>query len=152
MKFQPGPVPILSLIVLIGWSIWFFATVETRRITSVITRIEAAVEAEDTAGCIGWLASDYSDAYGYGPSDVRDVLNDVFRAMDDITVTILNVDIAHGDNSEIVAVDFRVVGTLENGMRGYVMGNPQHPARIVVRMRRAGTWQIHHVERIQAGY
>lgn len=118
----------------------------------MIKSMESAVENEDTGSCIGWLASDYLDAYGYRVSDVRDVLNDVFESLDDITVTILNTDIDVSDDAADVTIDFRMVATVETGMRGYILGNPRNPARIIVRMNKSHRWRIQRVETIKVLY
>lgn len=151
-RFPIRPVPVTLICLLIIGLIWFAVTTEKRRIRSVIKSMESAVENEDTGSCIGWLASDYLDAYGYRVSDVRDVLNDVFESLDDITVTILNTDIDVSDDAADVTIDFRMVATVETGMRGYILGNPRNPARIIVRMNKSHRWRIQRVETIKVLY
>lgn len=140
------------VLLLLGYMTWLLVTREQRQVKHVIESIKVSVETENLSGCLGWLSSTYHDERGYSPDDIRQILSQVFHSLDDINVTIINQKVMIKDQEALALVTFKVVGTVQSGMRGYVAGNLNQPARISVHLKKTDTlWQIDRVNQVEAG-
>ncbi|MBN1295392.1 hypothetical protein JXA80_01340 [bacterium] len=127
--------------------VWFLSP--RRQVQALVRDMRDAVENEDVATCMGWLASEYRDAYGYGVEDIRELLLTSFDELTDIHVTLIDTDIELNQDMATVRIVFRMVATHSLGLRGYVLGDPRLPVMVIVRLRYPAIgWRIVGMERI----
>ncbi|MBN1879091.1 hypothetical protein JW823_03180 [bacterium] len=130
--------------------IWYLVTAQNRPINRVIREVQDGFHDEDASVCLGYLSSDYIDAYGYGPDDIRLILMDIFQSLDDINVIILEKTVRRQGRNADVSLDFRIVATHELGVRGYIIGDMKQPAHVVVHLSKSDRdWRITSLDRIE---
>ena len=135
-----------SVILVTGW---YLMTAETRSIKAMIRDIQEGFRREDVPVCLGYLANDYLDDYGYRPEEIAPILREAFGSLEDINVIILDRQIDLRGRSAVVHLEFRVVATHQLGVRGYIIGSMKQPAKMEVRLKKPEkSWQVYSISRI----
>jgi hypothetical protein len=110
-------------------AVYFASTYHTRKLKSIVRHIQIAIRNEEVEGILTYLRRDYLDDYGYRPVDIKEFFESAFDTLDDINVNVLEKDVSRNGNQAVISISFRVVGTVEMGIRGYILGNLNQPAR-----------------------
>ncbi len=128
---------LLLVLVVSPLAVYLLWPTEEARIRKLVREAVRAVEAEDVEAVMSKVSYNYSDEHGLSYLLLKKALEARFRAYADIDVEYENLQIHVQDGRATATMDMGVIAG-EGPDRGYYLGGPGRPARLVLRLQRGG--------------
>ena len=139
-------IAVVIAIAAIGY--WYWDSPE-RQIMKVLSKAEAAFEAEDIEGTIDHFSLQYRDDLGLAYLNIKQLMKRGFEEFGEFDVKLGNLDIEVEDDQATVLSEFRLI-VISNDQKAYLLGSDEEALPITfILAKETMRWKIRAVNGIK---